>query len=116
MQRVAPLALTASVVAADTAGLHSLSFYLLLGAIAALAVAALRAYGDLVDLPGSAPTLGAARTRATLAVLALALAVVAAIVRAPTLVENSVPPVAVSALVAALALLAVKSLVGLVRR
>ncbi len=40
VQRVAPLALTASVVAADTAGLHSLAFYLLLGAIAALAVPA----------------------------------------------------------------------------
>ena len=116
MQRVAPLALTAGVVLADTTGRHALAFYLLLGAIVALAVAALVAYGELVDLPGSAAALGAARTRATLAVLALALALTAAVVRAPSVVENSVPPVALSAVVATLALLAVKGLVGLARR
>ena len=103
-------------VAADAAGAHGLAFYLLLGAVAVTAHAALAAYGRLVDLPGNAPTLGAARFQTVLGACALALVVIAAAVRAPVLAEGIVPAVGLSALVASLALLALQGAVRLTIR
>jgi hypothetical protein len=112
---VAVLLLLAAI-AADTLGGHSLSFYLVLGAVVVTAHAALEAYGRLVELPGNSPALAAARLQAGLGVVALALVVVAAAVRAPTLDGAVVPPVGVSAVVASVALLLLQGAVRLAQR
>jgi hypothetical protein len=112
---VAVLLLLAAI-AADTLGGHSLSFYLVLGAVVVTAHAALEAYGRLVELPGNSPVLGAARLQAGLGVVALALVVVAAAVRAPTLDGAVGPPVGVSAVVASVALLLLQGAVRLAQR
>ena len=104
MQRAVPLALVASALAVDAAGAHDLAFYLLLASIIVLSHATLERYGRLVELPGSAPDLPVVRVQAVLGVVALALAVLAAAVRAPV-VDGSVPALGLSALVASLALL-----------
>jgi hypothetical protein len=115
MHRVAPVAVLAGALAADSAGGHALAFYLVLAAIALTAHAALDAYGTLVDLPGRAPGLAVARAQAILAVIALALALLAAAVRAPALGEASVPALGLSALVGAFALLLANGVLRLAR-
>lgn len=99
-------------IGADALGAHGAAFYLLLAAVVVTAHAALQAYGRLVELPGSAPTVGAARLHAALGVLALALVLVAAAVHA----DGAVPPVGISAAVASLALLGLQGAVKLVTR
>lgn len=105
--RLLPASLLFSVALADAAGAHGLAFYILLGAITAIAVSALAAYGTLVDLPGSAAALTTARLNAILLGFALVLSLVAAAVRAPALAEGAVPALGLSALVGALCLLLV---------
>jgi hypothetical protein len=112
---VAVLLLLAAV-AADALGGHSLSFYLVLGAVVVTAHAALQAYGRLVELPGNSPAVAAARLQTALGVVALVLVVVAAAVRAPALDGAVVPPVGVSAVVASVALLLLQAVVRLVER
>ena len=99
-------------IGADTLGAEGVAFYLLLAAVVVTAHAALEAYGRLVELPGSAPTLAAARLNAALGVPALALVLVAAAVHA----HGTVPPVGTSAAVASLALLGLQGVVRLVVR
>ena len=99
--------LVVAAVLADAQGEHRLAFYALFAAIPALAVAAIGAFGDYLE--GSSPIF------ASLNVLALALVVVGTALRAPGLVSGSVPPVALSALVAALVLLAAQSILELAR-
>jgi len=99
-------------IAADTLGAGGAAFYLLLGAVVVTAHAALQAYGRLVELPGSAPTLAAARLNAALGVLALSLVLVAAAVHA----HGAVPPVGISAAVGSLALLGLQGAVKLAAR
>ena len=100
----------------DRLGAHELAFYLLLAAVVVTAHAALDAYGRLVELPGTAPGLAAARVQSTLGFLALVLVVVAAAVRAPVLGDGSVPALGLSALVASLVLLATQGAVRLLAR
>lgn len=99
-------------IAAASLGVAGAAFYLLLAAVVVTAHAALQAYGRLVELPGSAPTLAAARLNAALGVLALSLVLVAAAVQA----NGVVPPVGISAAVASLALLCLQSAVKLAAR
>jgi hypothetical protein len=99
-------------IGADTLGAHGAAFYLLLAAVVVTAHAALQAYGRLVELPGSAPALGAARLNVTLGLLALVLVLVAAAVHA----DGAVPPVGISAAVASLALLGLQGAVRLAFR
>lgn len=108
MQRLAPVALLVAALAADASAAHELAFYLLLAAIVVTAHSALEAYGALVDLPGDAAGLAVARFRVALAAIALALALVAAVVRAPVLANGTVPALGLSAVVGALALLGLK--------
>lgn len=115
MQRLAPTALLAGALVADSAGGHALAFYLVLGAIAVTAHAALEAYGRLVELPGRAPELVSTRVQAVLCVIALVLALVAAAVRAPAIGDGTVPALGLSALVGAFALLLVQSALRLAR-
>lgn len=103
-------------VALDRLGAHDAAFYLLLGAVVVTAHAALEAYGRLVELPGNAPRLAAARVQAVLGGFALVLVVVAAAVRAPVLGDGAVPPLGLSALVASLALVATQGAVRLLAR
>jgi hypothetical protein len=105
VQRAAPVAVVASVLLADTLGAHRLSFYLLLAAIVALAVATLERYGRLVEHSGPSPELAVARFQAALGGIALALALLAAAARAPVLGDATVPPIGLSALVGTLGLL-----------
>src|SRR5688572_14247352 len=111
-----PVLLLLAAIGADTLGAEGAAFYLLLGAVVVTAHAALDAYGRLVELPGTAPDLGAARLQAALGFLALVLVVVAAAVRAPVLGDGSVPPLGLSALVASLVLLATQGAVRLLAR
>jgi hypothetical protein len=112
---VAVLVLIAAV-AAERLGAHDLAFSLLLAAVVVTAHSALEAYGRLVELPGSAPGLAAARLQSALGFFALVLVVVAAAVRAPGLGDGSVPPAGLSALVASLALLATQGALRLLAR
>ena len=107
-----PVLLLLATIGADTLGAEGAAFYLLLAAVVVTAHAALDAYGQLVELPGSAPTLAAARLNAALGVLALSLVLVAAAVHA----DGAVPPVGISAAVASLALLSLQGAVKLAAR
>jgi len=102
-------------VGADAAGAHGLAFYLLLAAVVVIAHGALDAYGKLVELPGSARGLGAARLQATLYAVALLLALVAAAVRGPLLGAGEVPALGLSAVAGALAVLVVQAGLRLAR-
>jgi hypothetical protein len=99
--------LVVAAVLADAQGEHRLSFYLLFAAIPALAIAAIDAFGDYLE--GSSPI------HAWMNGLALLLVVFGTTLRAPSLAQGSVPAVALSALVLALALLAAQSLLDLAR-
>jgi hypothetical protein len=107
MRRALPPSLVVAAVLADTQGEHRLAFYALFAAIPALAVATIDAFGDYVE--GSSPIFAAVNG------LALLLVVVGTALRAPALVDGSVPALAASALVLALALLAADGVLGLAR-
>jgi hypothetical protein len=110
--RAMAVLLLLAAIGADALGAQGVAFYLLLAAVVVTAHVALQAYGRLVDLPGAAPALAAARLNAALGVLALSLVLVAAAVHA----HGAVPPVGISAAVASLALLGLQGAVRLVAR
>jgi hypothetical protein len=110
--RAMAVILLLAAIGADALDAQGAAFYLLLAAVVVTAHAALQAYGRLVELPGTAPTLAAARLNATLGVLALSLVLVAAAVHA----HGAVPPVGISAAVASLALLGLQGAVKLAAR
>jgi hypothetical protein len=83
-----------------------MAFYLLLAAVPAAAVAALDAFGELLDDTGS-------YLHALLWAVVLGLTVAGAAVRAPAITEGTVPTLARSALVACLGIFCVQALVGL---
>jgi hypothetical protein len=100
-----PAALVLGAIVADGQHAHSAALYLLLAAIPAVAVAGLMYFGDLVE--GSAdPEAGALYVGLT--ALALILLVLGAAVHANTLPGDTVPALGASALVGALALLALQ--------
>ena len=105
-RRVLPVGLVVAAAAADGAGVHGFAFYLLLAAVPAAAVAALDAFGEMLDGAGS-------RLHALLWTVVLALTVAGAAVRAPAVTEGTVPTMARSALVACLAIFCVQAVVGL---
>jgi hypothetical protein len=109
MPRVAlpPIALVALAGLGDAAGLHAVSFFLLVLAVPAAAIAA------LVSLDGSfSKPAGATRAlaHAWLQGLALVFLLVATAARAPA--HDNVPPVAVSGFVACLLMFAVQGVVA----
>ena len=104
--RVLPVGLVVGAAAADGAGIHGFAFYLLLAAVPAMAVAALDAFGELLDEAGS-------HLHALLWAVALALTVTGAAVRTPAVTEGTVPALARSTLVACLAVFCVQALVSL---
>src|SRR5213594_3632962 len=81
--------LVVAAVLADAQGEHRLAFYLLFAAIPALAASAIAAFGDYME--GSSPIF------VSVNVLVLALILLGTALRAPALVNGSVPTVALSA-------------------
>ncbi len=108
--RLLPLALVASAALADGRERHQLAFYLLVAAVPAAAIAALSAFGELVELPGREAGELAARVEATLAVLGLLAVLLAAGVRGQSPEVSAVPTLGVSALVLCLVVFAAHSL------
>jgi hypothetical protein len=109
-RQVLPAGLVVAAALADAGALHEAAFYLLVAAVPVTAVGALSALGDLLD--GSEGRLG--RLQVALSGLALVWVVLAAAVRSPSVDEGTVPPLAISALVASLAVFAVQGLAALI--
>jgi hypothetical protein len=107
MRRALSPSLVVAAVLADAQGEHRLAFYVLFAAIPALAVATIDAFGDYLE--GSSPIFASVNG------LALVLVVVGTALRAPALVDGTVPTVALSALVLALGLLAAQGVLELAR-
>jgi hypothetical protein len=105
-RRAVPVGLVVAAAAADGAGAHGLAFYALLLAVPAAAVAALDAFGHVLD--GTRDHL-----HALLWTVVLALVVAGAAVRAPAVTEGAVPALARSALLACLAVFCVQAMVAL---
>jgi hypothetical protein len=104
-RRAVPVGLVIAAAAADGAGVHGLAFYALLLAVPAAAVAALEAFGNVLDG-------GNEHLHALLWTIVLALVVVGAAVRAPAVTEGAVPAAAHSALLACLAVFCVQAVVA----
>jgi hypothetical protein len=103
-RRAIPVALVVAAAAADGAGAHGLAFYALLLAVPAAAVAALEAFGHVLD--------GASEhMHALLWTIVLGLLVTGAAVRAPDVTQGSVPALGRSALLACLAVFCVQAAV-----
>ena len=77
-RRVLPYALLLGAAAAESLGAGALGFYLVLAAVVAAAVAALDAFGRLVELPGSAAGVAATRAEAFAAATCVGVLVLAA--------------------------------------
>jgi hypothetical protein len=105
-RRLVPVALVVAAAAADGAGVHVLAFYLLLAVVPASAVAALDAFGELLEGAGST-------LHALLWAAVLALTVAGAAVRAPAISHGAVPALARSTLVICLAIFCVQALASL---
>jgi hypothetical protein len=104
-RRAVPVGLVIAAAAADGAGVHGLAFYALLLAVPAAAVAALEAFGNVLDG-------GNEHLHALLWTIVLALVVVGSAARAPAITEGVVPTAAHSALLACLAVFCVQALVA----
>jgi hypothetical protein len=105
-RRAIPVGLVIAAAAADGAGAHGLAFYALLLAVPAAAVAALDAFGHVLD--GAQDHL-----HALLWTIVLALVVAGAAVRASAVTEGGVPALGRSALLACLAVFCVQAAVAL---
>jgi hypothetical protein len=104
-RRVLPVGLVLAAAAADGAGVHGLAFYALLLAVPAAAVAALEAFGRVLD--GADEHL-----HALLWTVVLVLLVIGAAVRSPAVTQGAVPGLARSALLACLAVFCVQAVVA----
>ena len=107
--RLASVTLVVGAALADAAGHHSVAYYALVAAVPVIAVAALSALGDVLDGTAAAPH---DRTLAVLTGIVLAFVLLAAAVRAPVVSDGPPPAIAVTAVVAALALFAVQALLS----
>jgi uncharacterized membrane protein YoaK (UPF0700 family) len=104
-RRAVPVVLVIAAAAADGAGVHGLAFYALLFAVPAAAVAALDAFGRVLD--GEREHL-----HALLWTVVLALLVVGSAARAPAVAEGVVPAAARSALLGCLLVFCVQAVVA----
>ena len=111
--RLLPLGLVVAAAFADAQGAHHVSFYVLVAAVPAAAIAALSSFGELVELPGRATGEVLARMRALLGGLGLLAAVVAAAARGQAVDTGAVPELGISALVASVVLFAVYGVAAL---
>jgi hypothetical protein len=104
-----PVALVLLVTVADAAHASTLAFYLLLAAVPAIVVAALAALEEHLQ-PGL--SLPHRKAVGLLHVVALALVLAAAALRAPLRAEGTVPRAAVSAVIACLVVFALQALLA----
>lgn len=94
---------------ADAAGEHGLAYYLLVGAVPVVAIAALSALGEVLDGTAPAPH---DRAVAALSALVLPCVLLGTAVRAPLLTDGPPPAIGVTAVVACLAVYAVQALLS----
>ncbi len=113
-RRAVPAGLVVIAAFADASGSPHLAFYAFLALVPVAAVTALGAYGDLLERPGSAEEDAARRLQAALWAGLVALAVAGAAARAPVLDDGVIPPLATTALIAALVVLCVEGVLELV--
>ena len=106
--RLASIALVLGAALADAAGRHSLAYYALVAAVPVVALAALSGLGDILDGSATQPH---DRGIAALSAVALPFVLLGTAVRAPLLEEGPPPVIGITAVVAALAIFAVKALV-----
>jgi hypothetical protein len=111
-RRWLPLGLALLAAALDTAGSHGLAFHALLVAVPAAAYGALGAFGDLLDLRADDRAETPLYLLPVLCALGLALLVLAAAIRAPTLADPVAPTLAANMLSLGLALLCLEALLS----
>jgi hypothetical protein len=104
-RRAIPVGLVVAAAAADGGGVHGLAFYALLLAVPAAAVAALEAFGRVLDGANE-------HLHALLWTVVLVLVVAGAAARAPAVTDGAVPTLARSALLACLAIFCVQGVVA----
>ena len=107
--RLVSVSLVLGAALADVAGLHSLAYYALVAAVPIVALAALNALGDVLDGSAAEPH---DRGVAALSALALPFVLLATAVRAPLLSEGPPPAIGVTAVVGALVVFALQTLVA----
>jgi hypothetical protein len=112
LRRGVPVGLAVTAALADIASAPALAFYALVVAVPFAAVAALEAYGELVDAAEAARERRYDRLQAILAGAAIAFLVLGAATRAPALGEGVVPTFASSTLVGCLLALLAQALVA----
>ncbi|HEV8249866.1 MAG TPA: hypothetical protein VGQ15_07820 [Gaiellaceae bacterium] len=103
--RALPVGLLLLTLVMDGQGRHQTGFVVLVLALASTAAGALSAFGDLVDLPGRAPGVAAARLETFCLCLGAAFVLVAAAARAQADAAAGVPALGVSGIVGALMLM-----------
>ena len=114
-RRAVTAGLVVAAALADGSGSASAAFYAFLALVAASAVIALNAYGELIEAPadtGQDET--TRRLQALLWAILLGFAVLGAAIRAPALGQNSVPHAGTTVLIACLLLLCTEGIVELV--
>ena len=107
--RLGSVCLVLGAALADAAGQHSLAYYALVAAVPVVALAALSGLGDVLDGSAAGPH---DRGIALLSAAALPFVLLGTAVRAPLVGDGPPPVIAITAVVAALAIFAVQALVA----
>ena len=113
-RRAVPAGLVVAAAFADASGSPRFAFYALLTLVPVAAAVALGAYGDLVEEPLSPEDAAPRALQVWCWGLLLALAVVSAAARAPSLAQGLVPKLATTALIACIVVLCIEGVVELV--
>jgi hypothetical protein len=113
--RALPVGLLLLTLVMDAEGLPQTGLYVLVLALAAAVAGALSAFGDLVELPGRAPGVAAARLETFCCALGAVFVLVAVAARARGAIPGGVPALGVSGTVGALFLLGPVLLASAVR-
>ena len=113
--RVLPIVLVVGALLADAGGRHELAFTFLVASVPAAAISALSLFGRLVELPGGERGLGGIRLETFLGGLGLLCVVVAAAARGQAPDATTLPALAGSAAVAAVAIYCAQTLSALLR-
>ena len=111
--RALPVGLLLLTLVMDGQGLNQTAFYVLVLAVAAAVAGALAAFGDLVELPGTAPGVTAARMETLCCALGVVFVLVAAAARARA--AGALPALGVSGTIGALLVLGPVMLVSTLR-
>ena len=113
-RRAVPAGLVVAAAFADASGSPRLAFYALLVLVPVAAAVALAAYGDLVEEPLSPEEAAPRALQAGCWGLLVALAVVGAATRAPSLAQGLTPKLAATGLIACIVVLCVEGVVELI--